>query len=94
MQSQRFAPHFVDLVYHAAWKSFWRKKELKKFQELLEDKRKAVLERARQMLSVENILGAHHDVWAVNTDFEYHEEQRLDAAGQDARSVWRPEAGE
>ena len=27
------------------------KKELKKFQELLEDKRKAVLERARQMLS-------------------------------------------
>ena len=31
------------------------KKELKKFQELLEDKRKAVLERARQMLSVENM---------------------------------------
>ena len=31
------------------------KKELKKFQELLEEKRKAVLERARQMLSVENM---------------------------------------
>jgi DnaK suppressor protein len=31
------------------------KKELKKFQELLEDKRKAVLERAREMLSVENM---------------------------------------
>jgi DnaK suppressor protein len=31
------------------------KKELKKFQELLEDKRKAVLERARQMLAVENM---------------------------------------
>ena len=31
------------------------KKELKKFQELLEDKRKSVLERARQMLSVENM---------------------------------------
>ena len=31
------------------------KKELKKFQELLEDKRKAVLDRARQMLSVENM---------------------------------------
>ena len=31
------------------------KKELKKFQELLEDKRKAVLERARQMLSEENM---------------------------------------
>jgi hypothetical protein len=22
--------------------------------------------------------GASHDVWAVNTDFEYHEEQRLE----------------
>jgi DnaK suppressor protein len=31
------------------------KKELKKFQELLLDKRKAVLERARQMLAVENM---------------------------------------
>lgn len=31
------------------------KKELKKFQELLEDKRKAVLDRARQMLSEENM---------------------------------------
>jgi len=31
------------------------KKELKKFQELLEEKRKLVLERARQMLSVENM---------------------------------------
>ncbi len=26
------------------------------------------------MLSVENILGAHHDLWAVNVDQEYHEE--------------------
>ena len=31
------------------------KKELKKFQELLVEKRKAVLERARQMLAVENM---------------------------------------
>jgi DnaK suppressor protein len=31
------------------------KKELKKFQELLDEKRKAVLERARQMLAVENM---------------------------------------
>lgn len=31
------------------------KKELKKFQELLEEKRKAVLERAREMLSLENM---------------------------------------
>ena len=31
------------------------KKEMKKFQELLEEKRKAVLDRAREMLSVENM---------------------------------------
>ena len=31
------------------------KKELKKFQDLLDEKRKTVLERARQMLSVENM---------------------------------------
>jgi protoporphyrinogen oxidase len=30
------------------------------------------------MLTVENMLDeAQHDVWAVNTDFEYHEEQRV-----------------
>jgi protoporphyrinogen oxidase len=28
------------------------------------------------MLSVENILGADHDVWDVNVDEEYHEEKR------------------
>ena len=26
------------------------------------------------MLSVENIFGAHHDVWSVNVEAEYHEE--------------------
>jgi protoporphyrinogen oxidase len=30
------------------------------------------------MMTVENLRGAGHDVWAVNTDFEYHEEQRLE----------------
>ena len=35
------------------------KKELKKFQELLEDKRKVVLERARQMLSDGMVLDAN-----------------------------------
>jgi len=30
------------------------------------------------MMAVENMLGAAHDVWAVNTDFEYHEEQKVD----------------
>ena len=32
------------------------------------------------MLAVENMLGACHDVWSVNTDFEYHEEQRIEPA--------------
>ena len=27
------------------------------------------------MLSVENIFGAHHDVWNVNVEAEYHEEK-------------------
>ena len=26
------------------------------------------------MLTVENILGAHHDIWSVNVEEEYHEE--------------------
>lgn len=30
------------------------------------------------MMVVENMQGAAHDVWAVNSDYEYHEEQRLD----------------
>jgi len=30
------------------------------------------------MMAVWNMLGATHDLWEVNTDFEYHEEQRLD----------------
>ncbi len=29
------------------------------------------------MMTVWNMEGADHDVWAVNTDYEYHEEQRL-----------------
>jgi hypothetical protein len=32
------------------------------------------------MLVIENMEGAQHDVWAVNTDFEYHEEQRVRSA--------------
>jgi protoporphyrinogen oxidase len=32
------------------------------------------------MLAVENMRGAAHDLWAVNTDFDYHEEQRADRA--------------
>jgi protoporphyrinogen oxidase len=37
------------------------------------------------MLSVENILGAHHDVWSVNVEAEYHEEASDGrATGRDA----------
>ena len=31
------------------------------------------------MLAVQNLLGGHHDVWAVNADDEYHEEVDLGA---------------
>jgi protoporphyrinogen oxidase len=31
------------------------------------------------MLSVENILGAHHDIWNVNVEAEYHEEKAVPA---------------
>jgi protoporphyrinogen oxidase len=31
------------------------------------------------MMAVENMLGARHDLWAVNTDFEYHEEQKIES---------------
>jgi UDP-galactopyranose mutase len=34
------------------------------------------------MLSVENILGAAHDVWAVNVEEEYHEEGAAAEAGE------------
>jgi protoporphyrinogen oxidase len=30
------------------------------------------------MMTVWNMSGASHDVWAVNTDFDYHEEQRIE----------------
>jgi hypothetical protein len=33
------------------------------------------------MLSVENILGAHHDVWSVNVEQEYHEEGAEEGKG-------------
>ena len=31
------------------------------------------------MMAVWNMQGASHDIWAVNTDFEYHEEQKVDS---------------
>lgn len=30
------------------------------------------------MMAVANMRGASHDVWSVNTDYEYHEEQKID----------------
>jgi hypothetical protein len=44
------------------------------------------------MLSVENILGAHHDVWDVNVEEDYHEESGNRAAsgtGRDAPVITR-----
>lgn len=35
------------------------------------------------MMAVWNMQGAAHDIWAVNTDFEYHEEQRLESPARD-----------
>jgi hypothetical protein len=30
------------------------------------------------MFAVQNMQGAAFDIWEVNTDFEYHEEQKLE----------------
>jgi protoporphyrinogen oxidase len=30
------------------------------------------------MMTIWNMQGASHDIWNVNTDFEYHEEQKLE----------------
>ncbi|MGH9387715.1 MAG: NAD(P)/FAD-dependent oxidoreductase [Vicinamibacterales bacterium] len=29
------------------------------------------------IMTVDNMLGSSHDIWSVNTDYEYHEEQRV-----------------
>ena len=41
------------------------------------------------MMAVWNMLGATHDVWSVNTDYEYHEEQRLEPGGRVMRESGR-----
>ncbi len=41
------------------------------------------------MLSVENILGAHHDVWTVNVEDEYHEESTDTVPGGTERVTGR-----
>ncbi len=39
------------------------------------------------MMAVANMQGGSHDIWEVNTDFEYHEEQRLDQPQDEPASV-------
>jgi protoporphyrinogen oxidase len=39
------------------------------------------------LMAVWNMQGASHDIWEVNTDFEYHEEQRLEAPTQRAAAA-------
>lgn len=39
------------------------------------------------MMAVANMRGAAHDVWAVNTDYEYHEEQRIEAPDASANGT-------
>jgi protoporphyrinogen oxidase len=39
------------------------------------------------MMAVANMRGASHDIWSVNTDFEYHEEQKLEPAAAKAPGV-------
>jgi protoporphyrinogen oxidase len=36
------------------------------------------------MMAVQNMQGASHDLWAVNTDYEYHEEQKMEDATREA----------
>jgi protoporphyrinogen oxidase len=39
------------------------------------------------MLAIENMQGAAHDLWEVNTDLEYHEEQRIDESTGDTKTA-------
>ena len=38
------------------------------------------------LLAVDNLLGDHHDVWAVNADDEYHEESDVSVELDDVYS--------
>lgn len=39
------------------------------------------------MMTVENMTGGSHDVWAVNTDFDYHEEQKVDPSASEEQAA-------
>jgi len=42
------------------------------------------------MMAVANMRGASHDVWSVNTDYEYHEEQKIEEPKAGPRPVAEP----
>jgi protoporphyrinogen oxidase len=44
------------------------------------------------MLTVENLFGADHDVWAVNSDLEYHEEMRVPDGSDEVQGEQRSAA--
>ncbi|HEX7121706.1 MAG TPA: hypothetical protein VF178_04985, partial [Gemmatimonadaceae bacterium] len=46
------------------------------------------------MMAVANMRGAAHDVWSVNTDYEYHEEQRIEPARERGETGVVVEGGE
>jgi protoporphyrinogen oxidase len=39
------------------------------------------------MMAVQNMRGGSHDIWAINTDFEYHEEQKIDTPSPQAMAA-------
>jgi len=41
-------------------------------------------------MAVANMRGASHDVWSVNTDYEYHEEQKIEEPKVGPRPVAEP----
>lgn len=42
------------------------------------------------LCAARNIMGAQHDLWAINTEPEYHEETRETPRGSSARESKRP----
>jgi protoporphyrinogen oxidase len=44
------------------------------------------------MMAVANMNGGSHDVWSVNTDYEYHEEQKLETGSNGSDRPERPRA--
>jgi protoporphyrinogen oxidase len=44
------------------------------------------------MMALWNMQGASHDVWAVNTDFDYHEEQKIEKQKIEAPALARASA--